>query len=198
MMTALASKQAAVTASTTLSLSSVTASNTMTAAGLITTSGGVLVSGGQGRNWTGASIRATGAGDLVYNTSAVYWGGNGVDLVSVELSWLGWSHFQRASSTAAYVQTMGVNNSTGYWTFYRGHGDASDQSLKSHAQDASTEDCLSMLRQVSAKTYTRIDLPDSGPRLGCIRQDVLAACPITWSNLVGTTMYAREQGGYRD
>ncbi len=52
-----------------------------------------------------------------------------------------------------------------------------------------------MLRQVSAKTYTRIDLPDSGPRLGFIAQDVLAACPSTWSNLVGTAQYAREQGG---
>ena len=89
---------------------------------------------------------------------------------------------------------MGIA-SNGGWTFYVSHGNASDQSLKSYAQDASTEDCLNMLRQVSAKTHQRIDLPGTGPRLGFTAQDVLAACPSTWSNLVGTAQYAREQGG---
>ena len=89
---------------------------------------------------------------------------------------------------------MGIANN-GYWTFYRGHGDASDQSLKSYAKDASTEDCLNMLRQVSAKTYLRLDMPDSGSRLGFIAQDVEASCPSAWSNLVGTAQYSREQGG---
>ena len=47
-----------------------------------------------------------------------------------------------------------------------------------------------MLRQVSAKTYQRLDLPeDEGERLGFIAQDVDAACPSAWSNLVGTTNY---------
>ena len=47
-----------------------------------------------------------------------------------------------------------------------------------------------MLRQVSAKTYQRLDLPDDeGPPLGFIAQEVNAACPSTWSNLVGTTNY---------
>ena len=85
---------------------------------------------------------------------------------------------------------MGVNLTTGAWTFYKGYGAASDQSLKSDAQDASTEDCLNMLRQVSAKTYRRLDLPeDEGERLGFIAQDVDAACPSAWANLVGTTNY---------
>ena len=52
-----------------------------------------------------------------------------------------------------------------------------------------------MLREVSAKTYQRIDLPGTGSRLVFIAQDVEAACPSAWSNLVGTTQYAREQGG---
>ena len=69
---------------------------------------------------------------------------------------------------------------------------ASDQSLKGDPQDASTEDCMTMLRQVSAKTYERLDLPDSGSRLGCIAQDIEAACPSAWSNLVGTTQYKWE------
>ena len=92
---------------------------------------------------------------------------------------------------------MGIA-SNGYWTFYRGHGDASDRSLKGNPQDASTADCLNMLRQVSAKTYQRLDMPDSGPRLGFIAQEVDAACPSVWSNLVGTTQYkwsGNEDGG---
>ena len=108
----------------------------------------------------------------------------------IELSWLSWAHFYRPNASTAYAQTMGVNLTTGYWTFYKGYGAASDQSLKGDAQDASTEDCLNMLRQVSAKTYRRLDLPDGeGERLGFIAQDVDAACPSAWANLVGTTQY---------
>ena len=84
---------------------------------------------------------------------------------------------------------------TGYWTFYRGHGDASDRSLKGDAQDANTGDCLDMLRQASAKTYQRTDMPGTGSRLGFIAQDVEAACPSAWSNLVGTSQYSKEQRG---
>ena len=84
---------------------------------------------------------------------------------------------------------MNISTSTGAWTFYRGHSDASDQSLKSSPQDASTEDSLDMLRRVSAKTYHRLDMPDGGQRLGFIAQDVEAACPSGWSNLVGKTQY---------
>ena len=57
-------------------------------------------------------------------------------------------------------------------------------------EDASTEDALNMLRQVSAKVYTRLDIPDEdGLRLGFIAQDVEAACPPSWSNLVMKTNY---------
>ena len=56
-----------------------------------------------------------------------------------------------------------------------------------------------MLRQVSAKTYQRLDMPaDSGLRLGFIAQEVDAACPSAWSNLVGRTEYkwsGNEEGG---
>ena len=47
-----------------------------------------------------------------------------------------------------------------------------------------------MLREVSAKTYERKDLPDSGSRLGFVAQDVEAACPPLWSNLVTTTQHS--------
>ena len=47
-----------------------------------------------------------------------------------------------------------------------------------------------MLRAVNAKTCRRLDVPDGeGERLGFIAQDVDAACPSAWSNLVGTAQY---------
>ena len=55
-----------------------------------------------------------------------------------------------------------------------------------------------MLRQVNAKTYQRIDMPDSGSRLGFIAQEVEAVCPSAWGNLVGTAQYSKEQGGTLD
>ena len=126
----------------------------------------------------------------MYNTSSCFWGNSSVDLHVIELSWQGWSHFFRPNSTTAYAQTMGVNLSTGNRVFYKSYGSASDRSLKGNPQDASTEDSLNMLRQVSAKTYQRLDLPEGeGERLGFIAQDVDEACPSTWSNLVGTTNY---------
>ena len=85
---------------------------------------------------------------------------------------------------------MGINLTTGAWTHYKGLSAASDASLKGDAQDASTNDCLDMLRAVSAKTYRRLDLPEGeGERLGFIAQDVEAACPSAWGNLCGSTRY---------
>ena len=71
----------------------------------------------------------------------------------------------------------------------------SDRSLKSNPVDASTEDALNMLKAVSARTYDRVDLPDSGSRLGFIAQEVEAAIPSSWGNLVGATSMAAERGG---
>ena len=85
---------------------------------------------------------------------------------------------------------MNVSLSTGAWTHYKGMSAASDRSLKGDIQEVNTNDCLDMLRAVSAKTYRRLDLPpNEGERLGMIAQDVEAACPNTWGNLVGTTQY---------
>ena len=84
---------------------------------------------------------------------------------------------------------MSVSLTTGAWTHYRGLSAASDRSLKDNIQDANTESCLSMLKQVSAKTYARKDHPGNGSRLGFVAQDVEAACPPLWSNLVSTTTY---------
>ena len=173
--TALSGKQATLTTSSALSVASVTTASTSNLNSL-------RITEAQGYSGTGASLRVTGTGDSVNNTSAVYWGTSSVDTQVIELSWLSWAHFYKSNASAAWAQSMGVNLTTGYWTFYKGYGAASDQSLKGNAQDASTTDCLNMLRQVSAKTYRRLDLPDDeGPRLGFIAQDVEAACPPSWS-----------------
>ena len=55
-------------------------------------------------------MRVTGTGDLVYNTSALYFGGNSVDTHVFELSWLGYSHFYRANASTAWTQSMGIGN----------------------------------------------------------------------------------------
>ena len=88
---------------------------------------------------------------------------------------------------------MGVSLTTGGWTYCKTFGAASDRSLKDDIQDASTKQCLSMLRQVSAKTYTRKDLTNDGSRLGFVAQDVEAACGPLFSNLVSTTTYKWSQ-----
>ena len=153
-------------------------------------SGGLRISGGQGTNGTGANLRLTGTGDSVYNTSSVFWSASSTDLHVIELSWLSWAHFYRPNSSTAYAQSMGVSLTTGYWTFYKGYGAASDQSLKGDVQNASTEDCLDMLRAVRVKTYRRLDLPEGeGERVGFIAQDVESACPSNWANLVGSADY---------
>ena len=107
-----------------------------------------------------------------------------------ELSWLTMGHYWRPNASTAYAQTMGISLTTGAWVHYKGMSAASDRSLKGDVQDANTNDCLDMLRAVSAKTYRRLDLPDGeGERLGMIAQDVQAACPAVWGNLVGTAQY---------
>ena len=63
-VTAIAAKQNLLTTSTALSVASVTTSG-------YSTLNGVRVSGGQGQHGTGASLRLTGTGDLVYNTSGL-------------------------------------------------------------------------------------------------------------------------------
>ena len=163
----------------------------------MTTSGystmnGLRVAAGQGWDSTGASLRVVGVGTDggLHNTSSVYWGQGGVDLHVWELSWLGYSQFFRPNSSTAYQQTMSVSLTSGAWVHYKGLSAASDRSLKGDAQDANTNNCLDMLRAVSAKTYRRLDLPDGeGERLGFIAQDVESACPNAWGNLVGTTQY---------
>ncbi len=77
----------------------------------------------------------------------------------------------------------------GFVGFYSGFGNASDASLKSTLEDASTDDCLQMLQKVSARIYERTDLPGTGPRIGFIAQEVRDACPAAFGNLIGKAQH---------
>ena len=82
-----------------------------------------------------------------------------------------------------------VISNAGYVTFYAGHGDASDASLKSPPTDADTEDCLHMLRSVSARNYVRTDMPGTNTRVGFIAQEVQNALPAGFANIVNRAPY---------
>ena len=82
-----------------------------------------------------------------------------------------------------------VISNAGYVHFYHGHGDASDASLKSAPEDASTEACLQMLCSVSARTYSRLDLPGSASRIGFLAQEVRDALPAAFGNIINMAPY---------
>ena len=79
-------------------------------------------------------------------------------------------------------------------TFLGGSGTASDRSLKTVPQDANTEDCLQVLRSVSARTYERIDLEPGNSRIGFIAQEVQSASPQAFGGLIGSSSYSSMRG----
>ena len=91
--------------------------------------------------------------------------------------------------------TYEINYGTGHVTFMGGSTNVSDASLKSTPEDASTEDCLQMLRQVSARTYSRLDLEPGKSRIGFIAQEVKQAAPPLFGGLLGTSSHSNSQGG---
>ena len=92
------------------------------------------------------------------------------------------------------IQSFAISN-FGYVHFYQGHGDSSDRKLKDNIEDASTSDALNVLKSVSARTYTRNDLhEDVSSKLGFVAQEVAAALPDEWGNLVNTDGHSDELG----
>ena len=91
---------------------------------------------------------------------------------------------------------MQISNA-GYVHFFAGFGNSSDRCLKTHDPPAaSTADAIALVKAVEARTYSRLDLPDTtASRLGFIAQEVESACPSAWGKLVGTVQYSKESGG---
>ncbi len=172
-MTSIASKQSILSSSTALSCSTLTASNKIAA------NGGGFENAGR--------VEANG------------WG--------AEYAWYSqnvsrWTLYLKPQTNSLQMWTNGggkgftyeINYSTGHITFQGGSTNVSDQSLKSTPEDASTEDCLQMLRNVSARTYSRLDLEPGKSRIGFIAQEVRDAAPPAFGGLLGTSSHSDRRG----
>ena len=87
----------------------------------------------------------------------------------------------------------------GQWKFTQGIIAPSDSRLKDEVRDLPDEECLKVLRQVSAKSYVRNDLPASTRRIGFIAQEAEAALgpSIAGTNVIGK-MTREVSGGTED
>ena len=95
----------------------------------------------------------------------------GEDRVSFEYNYLGYlSHFWRAAAANPWTKSSRVT-STNKWTFFSGITTPSDARLKDDIEDLPSQECLDVLRQVSAKSYRRKDLAETTRRIGYIAQD---------------------------
>ena len=103
--------------------------------------------------------------------------------MSFEYNYLGYlSHFWRASAANAWSESSRVT-SNNKWTFWSGITTPSDRRLKDDVQDLPSDQCLGVLRQVSAVSYRRNDLTsETTRRVGFIAQDVEAALGPSMAN----------------
>ena len=127
--------------------------------------------------------KIVGTGDLVYNTSELSFGGSSTESHVFELSWLGMAHFMRLTAgSTTWSQTMLIEPTTGRWKFYSGlyvigtvygtsFSSTSDSRLKTNIEEIPEEDSIILLKNVSAKTYNRIDMQNSKRNAGFIAQD---------------------------
>ena len=96
----------------------------------------------------------------MYNPCALAFGGNGWASHIFELSWLGYSHFMRASTSANWYQTM-IIESTGRWRFTTGLHvlgtcvatvySTSDARIKDDVQNIPEQDALNLLKMYQQK-----------------------------------------------
>ena len=91
----------------------------------------------------------------------------------------------RSSGSAAWSETARVASNK--WHFWSGIYTPSDARLKDEVQDLPSHECLEVLRQVSAKSYVRNDLPERTRRIGSLAQDAEAALGpnLARTNIVG-------------
>ena len=116
----------------------------------------------------------------------MFWGVNGEDHQTFEYNYLGFSHFWRTSAANAWSESARVqtNNTCNFWS---GIYAPSDIRLKEDVRDLPSDECLDVLRQVSAKHYMRNDLADTTCRIGYITQETeLALGPhLANTNIMG-------------
>ena len=180
-ITALSGKQATLSGSSAVSVATVQAST------------GMLVTGGRGGVSTnGAQLRVVSSNSSITAApSIVYWGVNNEDHQCFEYNFLGFSHFWRSSAAAAWSDSVRVTT-TNKWTFWSGTVVPSDARLKDDVRDLPQNECLDVLRQVSAVSYRRNDLSESTRSIGFIAQSVQAALGPSIANTNVTDTIERE------
>ena len=116
----------------------------------------------------------TSSNSILPAAPALFWGVNGEDHQTFENHYLGFSHFGRTSAANAWSESARVTTNN-KWTFWSGITVPSDSRLKDEVRDLPSDECLDVLRQVSAKSYIRNDLPENTRRIGFLAQDAEAA-----------------------
>ena len=140
----------------------------------------------------GAIMRLSSTNSSILTAPPVlYWGVNNEDHQCFEYNYLGFSHFWRSSAASAWSETARVT-SNNKWTFWSGITVPSDMRLKDEVRDLPPEECLDVLRQVSAVSYRRNDLSESTRRIGFLAQNVEAALGPSIANTNVTDTIERE------
>ncbi len=122
----------------------------------------------------GAQLRLFSTNSILPAAPALFWGVNGVEHQLFEYNYLGFSHFWRTSAVNAWSESARVQTNN-RWNFWSGIYAPSDIRLKDDVQDLPSDECLDVLRQVSAKHYMRNDLADTTRRIGFIAQEAESA-----------------------
>ena len=140
----------------------------------------------------GAQLRVVSSNSSILTAAPiVYWGVNNLDHQCFEYNYLGFCHFWRSSAASAWSETSRVT-SNNKWTFWSGITVPSDRRLKDEVRDLPSDECLDVLRQVSAVSYRRNDLSETTRRIGFIAQDAEAALGPSLANTDITDEILRE------
>ena len=96
--------------------------------------------------------------------------------------------FYNGQSVVAVEVSATSNTTTIHGTFVN----SSDRRLKEGIEQADYAECQRVFDSVEAQTYRRNDTETSQHRLGLIAQDVQAALPAEWQNIVRPFMFEHE------
>jgi len=88
-----------------------------------------------------------------------------------------------ASSTISSQLTCSEDVTCSRTVTATGFTSTSDRRIKQDIQDASLDECATILASVDVKTYTRTDAP--GQRIGFIAQDIQEHLPPEFANIIG-------------
>ncbi len=139
----------------------------------------------------GAQLRVVSSNSILPAPSIIYWGVSNEDHQCFEYNYQGFCHFWRSSAAGTWSESSRVT-SNNKWTFWSGTTVPSDRRLKDDVRDLPSDECLDVLRQVSAVSYRRNDLSETTRRVGFIAQDAEAALGPSLANTNITDEILRE------